>query len=277
MSILHLNSYHEVIQQKLKEHAHQKGYKAHLSQCMGIQTSHFSQVLAGKIDLNPDQGAKLCDEWKFDDLESDYFINLIHLERATTITLKKRIKRNLSNSRLSHGLGNDMHILSPSSKVDYLPFFSSWVYPAVYGALKLKGMLTETDIAKRLEIPLPTVKSTFLGLESMKLIERQEGRWVSLKDGILNLSQHARAISQMEFRVKAHQMFVDGDTEMVRFSSMMAVTSEKYFEFRERVQKFVAEYHADTSEMGPPPEELIVLNVDFFRVGRPIPESSPQP
>lgn len=274
MSILHLNSYHEVIQQKLKEHSQQKGYKAHLSQCMGIQTSHFSQVLAGKIDLNPDQGAKLCDEWKFDDLEADYFLNLIHLERATTISLKKRIKKNLTHAKLAHSRGNDMHVLSNNNQIDYLPFYSSWVYPAVYGALKLKGMSTELDIAKRLELSLSTVKSTFQGLEAMKLIEKQDGKWISLKDGILNLSQHARAISQMEFRAKAHQLFVDGDTEMVRYSSMSAVTHQKYYEFKERIQKFLASYHSDTCEMGPPPEELIVLNLDFFRLGRSGPESN---
>lgn len=100
-------SYREVIALKLKENMQTRGYKSKLSEVMDIQTSHFSSVLKGKIELKSEQGIMLCHFWEFNRRETDYFITLLEMDRTFNASLKQHHMSRLNEikrSRLSDSL-----------------------------------------------------------------------------------------------------------------------------------------------------------------------------
>lgn len=270
MSIFHLLTYRDVINQKIQENAKRRGYKLHLSKKMKMQSSQLSQVLAGKVDLSSDQGAWLCDEWHFNKEESEYFLNLIALERATTLSLKKRIKSRVEELQRKLGAENSIKVVpEPKGEMTYLPLFTSWTYSIIYGLLRLDNVKDEYDLEKRLELPLSTIKRVLEGLAEMNLIEFTNEGWSVKENSAISASLHTRAIFQAEMRSKAHQMFIDGDTEMLRSTAVAVVRNERFFEFREKLEALIAEFNVPWSDNAKG-ESLAVLNVDFFRVGKPL-------
>lgn len=224
--------------------------------------------MSGKIDLNPDQGAKLCDEWKLTDVEADYFLGLISLERAATTSLKKRIKRQLEVLRNSNGYS---HISVPPTDVDidFLPFFSSLIYPALLAALRMNSDANEHDIAERLEVAPGVAKKALETLQDLFLTKKEGGEWRVNASAFSHQSRQAKAMLHTELRTKAHQIFCEGDTEILRFGSVTNIPTDKFHRVRAEIQEFIAKYHSDTSTQTDGNSAIVVFDLDFFRIGRP--------
>lgn len=269
MGIFHLHSYREIIERKLQEFRSVRGYKAHLCKVMGIQQSQLSQVLAGKLDLNLDQGSLLCDEWQLDDLESEYFLNLIQLKRASSASLKMRIQKRLEELIRSSNIGvvqlGHSHSLDETRKAER--FFTSWLYPAVMGAIAIPSLLDENDIAKRLDISPRIVQETLQELQEMNLVKFENGKFQRSVKGLAHISRQVKMLIHSELRAKAHTVYASGDTEMLRLGQLSVCAKERFLDFRQRIGDLIADYRREMSG-DPIHQEIVVFNVDFFRIGR---------
>ncbi len=269
MAIFHLSSYRHVIEQKIREHSNVKGYRAHLSKCMGIQTSHFSQVMSGKIDLNPDQASKLCDEWKLKDLEADYFLHLVHLERATTTSLKRRIHKHIEMLRQSYDGDLVFQVPDDGQKIqNFLPYFSNWVCPAVYALMRVPHLKTELEIAQRLELPLDSIRGALNDLAQMRLIEKEGEWWKPTKVALAFPSRPIQSLMHDELRRKAHELYASGNTEIIRLGYMSLIPESLFQKLRRDIDEAIDKFIKETSSDHPESNEVAVLNLDFFRLGR---------
>lgn len=236
---------------------------------MGIQQSQLSQVMAGKLDLNLDQGSRLCDDWQLSDSESEYFLNLIQFERASTSSLKARIRKRLEELHKSYSKEGIIH-LEPSGKgaKEAERFFSSWIYPAVLGALYIPTLLGEDDIAKRLDTSSRLVRETLIALQEMNLVKMENGKYRLAEQGITHVSRSATGMMHAGLRSKAHEVYVTGDTEIIRFGTLNVLGRDHFLELRKRMQTFVEQYNKETTSVDHEHDELVVFNLDFFRIGR---------
>lgn len=269
MAIFHLSSYRSVIEQKIRENSNVKGYRAHLSKSMGIQTSHFSQVMSGKIDLSADQGSRLCDEWRFNDLEADYFLHLIHYERATSISLKRRLSKHMENIRRSMD-GDGVYQVSEKEmkSKDFLAFFSNWVCPAVYALMRVPHIRSESELTKRLELPSESVRGALQDLLAMELIEEDGDWWKPTKIALAFPSRKIQSFMHDDLRRKAHEIYTSGNTEIIRLGYMSLIPENLFFKLRTEIETFIDKFIRETSEDIPESHEIAVLNLDFFRVGK---------
>lgn len=269
MSIFHLNSYREVIDSKIAEFASYKGYKTVLSQVMQIQGSHLSQVLSGKVNLTPDQGARLCDHWFLNELEAEYFINLIHYERATTESLKEKIEKQLDKTRLSFTQVSNIVDKKENNHSDKSElFYSSWLYPAVHATLQILGSSNEKMIADRLGISRKATRSVLEDLKEMKLAANHESDWSHIGGNFSILKRNLCNLFHSELRSKAHEIYSSGDTEIIRYTGLSIMPTEFFVELRRRIETFISEYHKEVEPHFANAEEVVCLNLDFFRIGR---------
>ena len=64
-----------------------RGKYLELSKYLGMHTTLISQIFKGDRELNHDQGFKLCEYFGFSDLETEYFLLLISVNKAANYKL----------------------------------------------------------------------------------------------------------------------------------------------------------------------------------------------
>src|SRR5690242_4991269 len=97
---------------------------------LGMHTSTLSQVLSGLKHFTLDQACLLADYFGLNELETQYLLHMVELERAGTerlrTTLKKQMARIKEQSRaLSVVIPGKRKLSEPEKAV----FYSNWFYP----------------------------------------------------------------------------------------------------------------------------------------------------
>src|SRR4051812_8836100 len=95
MKVFAASNYRQVMQEKIREGGAVRGYQARLAEAAGVHSSYISRVLADRVELTPDQAASLARFWNFDGDETDFFIDLVLLERSASKDFRARLGRRL--------------------------------------------------------------------------------------------------------------------------------------------------------------------------------------
>lgn len=77
-----------------------KGYRTRLSKVGGFHPSFLSQVLTSNVQITPDHAARLCEFWGMSQSETEYFLALVHLERAASNVLREILKKTIQKLRI---------------------------------------------------------------------------------------------------------------------------------------------------------------------------------
>ncbi|RYZ57907.1 MAG: TIGR02147 family protein [Proteobacteria bacterium] len=179
MSFFSCTNYREIIRFQLKEHSPKRGFQSTLAKFLGCSPSFLSQVLKDKVHLTPDQAALFCDFWKLNQLECDFFLNLVNLERASTVELQAKIAKWIDALR-SKGQKQGFHSQTERSiplEGDAVQYWSAWHYPAVYEGISHAIFKTREDIAERFSLPMATVDQILSKLKSFGMIEEKNRIW----------------------------------------------------------------------------------------------------
>ena len=131
MDVFSAKTYKEYLHYQVDRHGHVKGYKSRLSEAARCQNSFLSQVLHSHADLTPEHALGLTYFWEFSEEERSHFLDLVHLARAGTVSLRDYLSHRLDESRenrtgarplqgatvqnISHGLGEQLYHLASES------------------------------------------------------------------------------------------------------------------------------------------------------------------
>jgi uncharacterized protein (TIGR02147 family) len=180
-----------------------RGFHGQLAKAAGMHPSYLSRILHGSIHLTPDQAAGLCNFWNFDRDETNYFLNLVHLTRAGTPTLRKILENDLKAIRVKH---EDLGALLPAEKIDLQKenlYYSAWYYCAVHVLLTIPNMQTETAISEKLNLPLFQVRKILASLEALNLVKKTSSKWQPTKNNVhLTNESWMAAIHHIHWRMK---------------------------------------------------------------------------
>lgn len=95
-------SYRPYLKQRLEAEGKKSGLKRRASEALSVHTTFISQVVLGKADLSLDQGERMNAFLGHTDEESEFFLDLIIIERASEAGLKKRFEARLAKNRLDY-------------------------------------------------------------------------------------------------------------------------------------------------------------------------------
>src|SRR5262249_298331 len=114
------------------------GYKSRLAEAAGCQRSFFSKAMGGPTHLTSEPPAGLTAYWKLTEIEAEYFIQLVNLERAGTPALREHIEKQLEKLRqdqndLAKRFSEAKEISEELAQV----YYSSWQYVAVHYLLSI--------------------------------------------------------------------------------------------------------------------------------------------
>lgn len=269
MKVFEFDDYKQFVRKKLHD-SNNKGHGQYsrIARDLNIHTSMVSQVFSGPKHLTFEQACRICKFFGFTELETDYFIALVQMERAGNEEAREKCKRDLERYKNQSGslkdrLSKDV-VLSES---DNALFYSQWFYTATKLISSIKEFQTPEAISEKLGVPLHLINKALEFLISVGLCVEIDGK---IKPGPANT--HLGADSPLvgrhhqNWRVKGFEK-MGTLTPSELFLTMPATLTEKdSLLLRQKIVEFIEEFVKviDHSKG----EALYCLNIDWFNACR---------
>lgn len=243
-----------------------RGLQSRLSEHIGCQSAYLSRVLAGHAELNQEQALLVTTFFQLDPLESDYFMNLLNLNRAGHPALEKYYR-----AKLNAVVQKKMTITSRIRTENKMRFeeqshyYSDWIYCAIHMLVATDRFRTAAVIAQHLEISEARVKEVLIFLESCHLIERKSGLY-RIKAGSLHLTSdsHLTKTHHTNWRVRAIDSLSQHNPHNMNYSSVITCSREDSVRIRELMIKSIGKIR---EIVGPSPSQAAYCyNLDFFEI-----------
>lgn len=154
-------SYKEFVRDHLKS-LPQKGWGAYrrIAAHLRIQPVIVSQVFRGNRELTDEQALDLSEFLDLSELEKDYFLLLVRIQRAGTVKLKERYKAQAEKVKAS--AQNLKTRLSQDIEMDekaQAEFYSNWFFSGIRFLSAVDEFQTAEKIAEHFKLPRHLVKT----------------------------------------------------------------------------------------------------------------------
>lgn len=265
MEIMRFTSYLEVLTWKLEQNSTERGYKTRLASAAGCKLSYLSQVLKGIAQLTPEHALALCDFWNLQLHERDYFLNLVHRDRAGTASLKKHYSNVLNDLRRRHTKLSSHLEPSAASNVEterLQTYYRAWQISAVHIALSVPELQTITALARRLRIPISSVEAALGVLQKLGIVEHARGHWRLTKKNLhVSDNPDLSTLNHINWRQRGIMQLQERPSEGLHYTAVSSISRADIERVREVL---VSAIKSTRSIIGPSKEEEIVsLLVDF--------------
>lgn len=158
-SIFQFQSYRAYLKERLESLGPKSGLKRKASESLGVHTTFISQVVLGKADLSLDQGERMNSFLKHSEAESEFFIDLIILERAIDPQLKRRFESKIKKWRSeSSEIKSRIKPTFEISEQDQEKFYSSHLYGLIHVLVSLPKYQSRKSLLAATGFPIETVE-----------------------------------------------------------------------------------------------------------------------
>ena len=268
MTIFEFISYKAYFQQKLLGFPNQGyGQRKKLAHYLGVSTTFVSQVFQGNKYLNLEQGCLVCEYLGLNELETEYFLKLVLIERAGSGKLKNQLNKEATKIRdQARRVASRLGVHRVLDDVDKAIFYSDWSMSAVRLLIGIDGYSSIEEVSNYLGLPRKTVSQEISFLVRVGLLVR-EGGTLKMGSSRTHLEQDSPFINShhTNWRVKALDKLKDENPDKLHYSAPMTLGKKEAEKVRNVLLKSIESIGklVDPS----PNEELMCLNVDWFRIG----------
>ncbi|MGK5083850.1 DUF4423 domain-containing protein [Bdellovibrionota bacterium FG-1] len=230
-----------------------------------IHTSTLSQVLSGLKHFTLDQACALADYFGFNELETQYLLYLVELDRAGTerlrVTLRKQMAKIKEQSRELSAVVPGKRTLSEEEKAI---FYSNWFYTGIWALTSIPGHQTSEAISQYFGLPKLLVNRVILFLVSTGLCIEENGRlrpgttYVHLEADSPFIGRHHASWRQKA--IERHPILSESE---IAYSSPMSLSRDDAEKVRKRVVEWVEQINRVRDPS--PCETLYFLNIDWIK------------
>lgn len=264
--LFELKDYKEVIQEQIKRSGSPRGYRSSLAEAAQCQPAYITHVLNSKVHLTPDHAASLADFWGFNESESTYFITLVHLGRAGTENLKKKLLKQLKETRENHlARANNFHQAGLDEHQKAIVYYSHWTFSCIHILLTIESLRTEEALSKHLGISKQEIKITLEGLQEIGLVIFQNNKWIptlkSLHTGTADLMSFSH---HKNWRIKAVDSIGKKNEKNLHYTAVHSLSQADFALIRNKLR---AEIENVRKVIDPSKEEVgACIVIDWFGV-----------
>lgn len=269
ISIFNFTDYRQFIRKRFLDMP-KRGYgQAHkLAIFLDVHTTLISQVLKGLKSFTMEQASLTADFLGLTEIESEFFLLLVQMDRAGNESLRKNIRRQMGNIRKkSLDLENRLQAETKLSEEKRAIFYSNWSYSAVRQMTSIKGFDTPESIAEYLNLNKKQTSQIIEFLISSGLcIENNKKLRVGPRSTHLESSSPWASVHHMNWRQKAIQSFTTSDEAKLMYTAPMTLSRKDAAKIREIFVQVLQQIDSivDPSQS----EELHCLNIDWFKIGK---------
>ncbi|MEK7354841.1 MAG: TIGR02147 family protein [Bdellovibrionota bacterium] len=242
------------------------GEAAKLARALSVHSTFVSQVMNGLKSFSDEQALAVCGFLNLNERETEFFLDLVKLDKAGTREYKRYIETKLEHMRSeANELVNRVAHEAVLSEEHRAIFYSDWIFSAVRLTTLLPGCATSEAIAIKRNLPLAKVKKVVDFLLESGLLKRSEGRLT-----VGPLSTHLESKSpwikahHSNWRQKALDDVSFDDQTSLHYSAPMTLSRADAEKIREILISAINEIDVLTEPSRS--EELMCLNIDWFKV-----------
>jgi uncharacterized protein (TIGR02147 family) len=244
------------------------GKKKDFANLIGCQSSFLSQVLTKKVNLSLEQGIKANSFFHHNDLESHFFMLLLHIERSGSIDLKKYYDNQLQEIRISQKkLKNHVKEFSEISEKIQAQFYSSWKFQAIQTLLSIRKLQSPESLSNYLSIPLSEVIRILEFLIENNLATREGNKYVIGSKNI-HLSENSNFLMQHHINWKLRSMDSlnrNKNSNDLHYSAVITISESDVIKLR---KEMIDQLRSNLNFIQESNEEVgYVMCLDLFNLG----------
>lgn len=242
-----------------------RGVVSNLARHLGVSSTLVSQILHGDKHFSLEQAEGVTIYMGLSEMDTDYFLLLVHLARAGTKSLQQYYEKKITTLRSE--ATNLVSRVKPERLLtdqEKSVFYSSPLYTAIflYTTLGDKGQSIE-DICKRFELPRAKIVEVLRFLTETGICFEENGRYkmgmqsTHVEQGSPHLLNHYR-----NWRIRAIQQSETLSEEELMYTAAVSLSYEDFKDLREDMVTFIKEFLRRTHAS--PAEEIACFNLDFI-------------
>jgi uncharacterized protein (TIGR02147 family) len=265
ISVFEYTNYRSYISDRLQQMP-KKGYgqARNLSSFLKVHTTLVSQVLKGLKSFTLEQASLASEFLGLNDMETEYFLLLVQMDRAGNESLRKNLKRQIErlrekSSELINRLKSDRVLTEERRAI----FYSDWTYSAIRQLTAIPGFQSLDAISQYLRLPNRKTKDAIEFLLEVGLCVEERGK---IKIG--PSSTHLESTSpwvrshHINWRQKAIESMTNDEPAKLHYTCPLTISKEDALRIREKITKLLEEF--DEVLVPSPSEQLRCLNIDWF-------------
>lgn len=262
MDVYKYRSYRKLIQQWANS-TEKSGARSQLAQAAGCSPSWITRVLNGSVHLTPDQAYAAAKFFGFSEIETDYFLQLVELERCGSPGLQAHIGRKLELLRKeSLQLRSSLKVEPTISRESALVYYSSWIYPAAHVLCMIRPF-SQLEIGAELSLSPAVVTETVGKLRHMGLLKLQGKNWAAATAKVHLPSDDSLArLAHQSWRLRAAQRLQEPHTDGFHYSAVHCLSREDVATIQRKLKDAVLDCRQVIERS--PSETIAVFCLDWF-------------
>jgi uncharacterized protein (TIGR02147 family) len=250
----------------LAESLEPRGTKLSLSKHLRCQSAYISRILAGQADLSLEQAIQTTEFLELSAQEKDYFVMLVHCEKAGTAELKNYYLSKIKDIRKNRDeVASKLKERTTITEEQENILFSSWIYNAVTVAVRIPELRTRKQLLKYFKLEPEHLHAVVDFLLSIGLLKENDGQ---LSSGPAHIHQSKNSPnttkSQVNWRLQALQSLNNRKENDLHFCGVYSLSLSAAVEIRRILLKSIDDL--DETVRPSNDETLYSLCIDWFKV-----------
>jgi uncharacterized protein (TIGR02147 family) len=275
MTVFEFNDYKEFVLAELEARPKRgRGEFMKISKALRVHTTMVTHILRGDHHPSPEQALALAEYLGLNPLETDYFVALINMARASDERSRQYYREKVREYKdKSLALTHRLEFKNKLDESDQAIFYSSWVYSAVRLLTAIPQYSTVQAIAEELSLSRQKVNNVLDFLVSRNLVSKQNDRF-RYRDLSTYVDRDSPFASKhnLNWRLKIFERLDQVARNEMVYTNPIIIAESDFERVTELVVKFIEEFRkiADPS----PSEILCCLNVDWLKLSTKSSQSS---
>lgn len=246
-----------------------RGEIAKIANFLGVSSTLLSQIISAEKDFSLEQAKGVTEYLALPEIEADYFVLLVHLERAGTVSLKEYYNKKIISIR-EKALKISERVTPTKSLNDQerSVFYSSHLYAAVwlFTSVGEKGKTIE-EIMQRFDLTRIKVLEIIKFLHETHLCIENNGRYkmgtqsTHVEKGSPFLNHHFR-----NWRIHSIKQSENLSEEELMYTAPVSLSKKDFELLREEMILFIKKFLEKVHQS--PAEEVACFNLDFFWISK---------
>lgn len=243
-----------------------RGESRRIATSLAMHTTLISQVLNGHKCLTEEQTSRLCKYMCLSNLETDYFLKLIQIERAGSEDLRNLYKRHLKQIRLQ---ADEVRSHVPESRElseqDRAIFYSSWQYSLIRLLTSIDKNQTVEALSLRLELPISRVQNIINFLVSRGLCKHTQGKIIRTdKNTHVEAQSSLSTRHHQNWRSKSLSLLESMTLDDLAFTAPIALSKKDISKVRAILLNTISDIGKLVEKS--PSEDVAYLGIDWIKI-----------
>lgn len=267
MDVFDYDDYKEFLNDYLDDKASGgRGARAKLSAAIPCKTSYTAQVLKGIAHFSLEQGEAITEYLNLTQEEGHFLLLLIQNQRAGTVRLRERIRKQISDIKAARTLlKNRLGVKQAIPEEMSAQFYSSWYYSAIHALVSIPGFQTPELISQRLGVPKLNTSEALKLLCDIGLLNKLKSGY-EIGHARIHLGSDSPLISKhhTNWRMQSIRSLDFMRPEDLHYSSVISISAKDASLIREQMMKFLKSL--DPVISASKEEKLYSIGLDFFEM-----------